>query len=151
VESQAAESAEAWVDAAQANRQAENAEPLLRKFEDQTVKILQDFVAEKGGVATRSHMTTHLAMLGPQKLCAALQLKYNSHPADAVRKAFAVFDKDGNGLLEAGEIKAVVDVMFPTTPQSIRDAKLQFCGAADENADGKIGMAEFLDIFWPAK
>ena len=83
-----------------------------------------------------------------QKLCEALQSKYKDSPADAIKKVFAVFDKDGNGLLEADEIKAMVDVLFPTASQSVKDAKLKH---ADANEDGKISMSEFLDTIWPTK
>ena len=77
-----------------------------------------------------------------------MQKKYKDTPADAIKKVFAVFDKDGNGLLEADEIKAMVDVLFPTASQSVKDAKLKH---ADANEDGKISMSEFLDIIWPTK
>jgi hypothetical protein len=77
-----------------------------------------------------------------------LQSKYKDTPADAIKKVFAVFDKDGNGLLEADEIKAMVDVLLPTASQSVKDAKLKH---ADANEDGKISMSKFLDIIWPTK
>ena len=43
-----------------------------------------------------------------------LAKKYSSSPADAIKELFTLFDADGSGLLEAGEIADMMKATFPS-------------------------------------
>ncbi len=69
-----------------------------------------------------------------------------------VDKAFLKFDKDGNGYLEASDMKGVYNCTFHPKVQSGEMTEdqvfLQFlANFGDKNRDGKITRAEFTDYY----
>jgi len=60
---------------------------------------------------------------------------------EKLQQAFRLFDKDGNGSIEADEIKAVLGDS-KMTPQQIDDIIKQ----VDENGDGSIQFDEFVNM-----
>jgi calmodulin len=59
---------------------------------------------------------------------------------EELREAFKVFDKDGNGLIEAGELKNVMESLG----EKLTDEELaEMIKEADLNNDGVIQFEEF--------
>jgi Ca2+-binding EF-hand superfamily protein len=63
---------------------------------------------------------------------------------DAARAEFERFDKDGDGLLTAAEIRQVNDALGA---KGISDAEIDaFVATADKDGDGRIGLEEFVAL-----
>jgi Ca2+-binding EF-hand superfamily protein len=76
----------------------------------------------------------------------------NARRQAMVDKAFLKFDKDGNGYLEAADMKGVYNCSFHPKVQSGEMTEdqvfLQFlANFGDKNRDGKITRAEFNDYY----
>lgn len=68
--------------------------------------------------------------------------------ADEMRQAFRVFDIDGNGFIDANELKIT---MF-NLGENLSDKDLkQMLKLADKNKDGKIDYEEFISMMYSNK
>lgn len=61
-----------------------------------------------------------------------------------IRKAFAVCDKDGNGVIDSQELRDVVVLITDREPSKSELQKLMF--TMDKNQDGKIEWSEFVSV-----
>ncbi|KAJ4957498.1 hypothetical protein NE237_024609 [Protea cynaroides] len=65
-----------------------------------------------------------------------------SSQADLMRRAFTVFDQDGNGFIEASEVKRVLDCLGLANGLDIEQFE-KMVEVADLNFDGKVDFNEF--------
>ncbi|KAJ3933046.1 MAG: calmodulin-like protein [Lentinula lateritia] len=62
---------------------------------------------------------------------------------EEIRQAFQVFDKDGNGMISAKELKAVMESLGENLSDKEVDAMML---EADQDGDGNINYEEFVDM-----
>ncbi|XP_052765790.1 neo-calmodulin-like [Mya arenaria] len=61
----------------------------------------------------------------------------------AIRNAFKAFDKNGNGMIEASELRAIMQ----RCGQTLSDSEIEeMIKVADSNHDGKINYNEFVEF-----
>jgi len=76
------------------------------------------------------------------QLAASEEVRRQSEDAEA-RQAFAVFDRDGDGLIDLNELRQTMRDLG----EELSDADLQaMMIAADTNRDGKVDFQEFLIV-----
>jgi calmodulin len=91
-----------------------------------------------GGPATT---TTTTASVGFEE--AAALFDEEEATVDEARAAFAVFDRDGDGFIDARELAAVLRPLgFACGDAECR----RMIDAYDEDSDGRIGFREFLNL-----
>merc|ERR1712066_187517 len=73
----------------------------------------------------------------------SLLQELEDEPYDKVMAAFKHFDKDGNGSLDAAELKSILTTMGDKLTEEQADQLLQM---ADQNGDGVIDYSEFVQI-----
>eukprot|EP00299_Pterocystis_sp_00344_P008465 c3222_g1_i1.p1 GENE.c3222_g1_i1~~c3222_g1_i1.p1 ORF type:complete len:166 (-),score=49.26 c3222_g1_i1:3-500(-) len=62
-----------------------------------------------------------------------------------LRDAFSLFDKDGNGKIEAEELQRVMNHVSGTVQYQLEDVK-KMIRIVDKNSDGQIDFFEFVDL-----
>jgi calmodulin len=92
---------------------------------------------------SRSHC--HVSRAGGGKATAADHAARSAEEVEEMRQAFRVFDIDGNGLIDAHELKLTMLNLGENL--SDRDVK-QMIKLADRNGDGKIDYEEFIAMMY---
>ncbi|KAL3892226.1 hypothetical protein ACJMK2_004455 [Sinanodonta woodiana] len=66
-----------------------------------------------------------------------------SNNRDVLKRAFQVFDRDGNGKIDAKELQAAMKTLGDTLTDEECNLMIK---VADTNSDGKIDYMEFIDF-----
>ncbi|XP_025104128.1 calmodulin-2/4-like [Pomacea canaliculata] len=105
-----------------------------------------------GGAPTEEkirHLCTEFESKGKKTLTLqevdAIWTKYTFAPvpADELRDAFRIFDKDGNGMINAGELRHVLTNLGEKLTDEEVDEMIR---EADLNGDNQINYAEFVKV-----
>ena len=89
---------------------------------------------------------THTGNINFDEFCAAVGPIY-AHSELALKRAFDVFDQDGNGTIDRHELKQMM-TKLKVVPHDVPDKVIeQLFGVADINNDGKISFDEFVNLF----
>ena len=103
------------------------------------------------GEAERTFAAAHTKQGGGisfEEFCQAVGPVYDySHMA--LRRAFTVFDADGNGSIEQSELRAMLTKLrlLPSDPKAADSAFQRIWQVADTNKDGHIEFDEFIALF----
>jgi len=70
----------------------------------------------------------------------------------ALDEVFTMFDKDGSGKIDAGELRAAVQEFYKSQNQNVDGSQLDddvkaILGACDTSKDGKIDKSEWFKFF----
>ena len=73
-----------------------------------------------------------------------MSLAMNRQQVEEARKAFAEFDKDGNGTISRSELYNGIAKMGDAPPRDAVEAMLQ---QFDQDGDGDLDFAEFIVLY----
>ena len=72
------------------------------------------------------------------------------HSHAALRRAFVVFDSDGSGFIERGELEAMLTRLKLMPADAPREHLDRLLALADTDGDGRVSFDEFVSLFGEA-